>query len=159
MQDSMADGKTAVVRMTLTTVGSDYVSPRISRISPHLPISPHLSPYLPISPQVGNDYMGVAPDKRLDLCLFYLSSSKEWEAQLPQDTRDQLAKGDDGPFAGFPHFGSFLPNPIVSCGAGGECCGLKGGLTSLTNEQTNLLAGLTDWAVMKNKELLADMFE
>jgi len=108
---------------------------------------------------VGNDYMGVAPDKRLDLCLFYLSSSKEWEAQLPQDTRDQLAKGDDGPFAGFPHFGSFLPNPIVSCGAGGECCGLKGGLTSLTNEQTNLLAGLTDWAVMKNKELLADMFE
>jgi len=127
MQDSMADGKTAVVRMTLTTVG--------------------------------NDYMGVAPGKRLDLCLFYLSSSKEWEAQLPQDTRDQLAKGDDGPFAGFPHFGSFLPNPIVSCGAGGECCGLKGGLTSLTNEQTNLLAGLTDWAVMKNKELLADMFE
>ena len=73
---------------------------------------------------------------------------------------DMLVEGSyDGPFAGFPHFGSFLPNPIVSCGAGGECCGLKGGLTSLTNEQTNLLAGLTDWAVMKNKELLADMFE
>jgi len=137
MQDNLAAGKTAVAREKLTTVE--------------------------------NAFSGIPAGHELDLCLFYLSSSPRFEAGLPADTRAELAKGEEGIFGSFPNYHTLLQNAILKLPStlqevwtaisNDEVDLIAQGLTSLLPEQVHLMAGLTSWAVMENRDLLADMFD
>jgi len=129
LQASMKAQKTAFARMTLTTVA--------------------------------NDWRKIPAGRQVDVAVFYLSPSEAFEAALPQRTLHELEVGHS--FTGFPHFLHQGQNPAVALDWGklwqwppGNP--VKAGLTSLTSQQANLLAGLTGWAVLENGAAIRDMF-
>jgi hypothetical protein len=93
---------------------------------------------------VQNDWWGVPAGQEAEVTFVYLGRLASWEAQLSEEMKavlvpagpdaDDLSKTvEDGPFRHFPHYPT------------------SGGL--LNAEQANVLADLTAWTVLQNKEL------
>ena len=78
---------------------------------------------LPVLP---NTWWGIQGGYDLDLVLIYLETCRDFEAQLPLETRKEIAKGDRGAFAHYPIYATTGQNE-------GDVCGL-------TQSQVNLLA-------------------
>ena len=55
-------------------------------------------------PVQSNSYFGVEGGWNVDLCVVYLDQSDIFLQSLPEKTRLELDKGEDGPFAHFPNY-------------------------------------------------------
>jgi hypothetical protein len=97
---------------------------------------------------VQNDWWGVPAGVEAEVTFVYLGRLTSWEAQLSEEMRPLLVPGgadaedlsktvQDGPFRHFPHYPT------------------SGGL--LNAQQANVLADLTAWTVLQNKELFERM--
>ncbi|OLP81860.1 hypothetical protein AK812_SmicGene37546 [Symbiodinium microadriaticum] len=82
----------------------------------------------------------VLPNKRwcikggftLELLLIHIDKVESFEQELPEETRAELEKGDEGSLRGFPFFHPWA---------------FAGHLAKLTNRQANLLAALAEHIV------------
>jgi len=129
LQASMKAQKTAFARMTLTTVA--------------------------------NDWRKIPAGRQVDVAMFYLTPSEVFEAALPAATLREIREGHS--FTGFPNYRKEGQNPLVSLDMSklwqwppGNP--VRSGLTRLTEQQVNLLAGLSGWAVLENGAAIRDMF-
>jgi hypothetical protein len=97
---------------------------------------------------VRNDWWGISEGQEAEVTFVYLGRLASWEAQLSEEMKpllvpagadaDDLSKTvADGPFRHFPHYPT---------GGGG-----------LNAQQANVLADLTAWTVLQNKELFQHM--
>ena len=97
---------------------------------------------------VQNDWWGVPAGLEVTVSFVYLGRLAAWEAQLSEEMKpllvpagaaaDDLSKTvEDGPFRHFPHYPT------------------SGGL--LNAEQANVLADLTAWTVLQNKEMFQSL--
>jgi hypothetical protein len=96
---------------------------------------------------VDNDWWGVKGGENVEITWVYLSKSEAFNSQLPEEVRVSVDTGDndpqvlppDGPFQGFPHFGT----------SGAD----------INAEQSNLLANYCGWIVKQNEELFRKALE
>lgn len=97
---------------------------------------------------VENVWWGIPAGLEVEVTFVYLGRLAAWEAQLPEEMKpllipagadaDDLSKTvSDGPFRHFPHYPT------------------SGGL--LNAQQANVLADLTAWTVLQNKEMFQHM--
>ncbi|CAE8593074.1 unnamed protein product [Polarella glacialis] len=86
-----------------------------------------------------NGKWGIEGGWTVTMAFVYLGSCSGFENQLPQQTRQEIAKGGSGAFANFPHFATVHQN--------------GNSFTSYTSSQVNLLASLAEYTVRENAEL------
>mmetsp|Transcript_37300 Transcript_37300/g.107756 ORF Transcript_37300/g.107756 Transcript_37300/m.107756 type:complete len:606 (+) Transcript_37300:92-1909(+) len=80
-----------------------------------------------------NTWWGLAGGNKVDILLFYLDSSSGFVEALPAETREEIAKGSDGMFSGFPVYKTTFQ--------------VEGEPTAYTMRQANLLAAYGEYAV------------
>ena len=80
-----------------------------------------------------NSFWNIDGDWEVEILWFYLENCDAFVEKLPEDTREEISKGDKGRFKNFPTYDTF-------------------GQDHLTNEQINLLQSFTEWQVMQNAD-------
>lgn len=91
-----------------------------------------------------NAWWGIDGGAAVEVCWCYNEHVERWACRLPPPVRSLLRAGQadrpDGPFARFPHYLTRGQNP--------------GALIQLTAAQANLLAHLSCWNVIQNRDTL-----
>ncbi|CAE7488334.1 unnamed protein product, partial [Symbiodinium sp. CCMP2456] len=87
-----------------------------------------------------NAWWGIKGGYEVELVLVYLDQCRDFEAQLPTETREQIAKGDQGAFANFPIYPVTRQN--------------EDDMIGLTPQQAHLLAAQAEYSVRENEALL-----
>ena len=91
-----------------------------------------------------NAWWGIDGEAEVEVCWCYNEHVERWACRLPPPVRNLLLAGQadrpDGPFARFPHYLTRGQNP--------------GALIQLTAAQANLLAHLSCWNVIQNRDTL-----
>jgi len=91
-----------------------------------------------------NAWWGIDGGAEVEVCWCYNEHVERWACRLPSSVRNLLRDGQadrpDGPFARFPHYLTRDQNP--------------GALIQLTAVQANLLAHLSCWNVIQNRDTL-----
>eukprot|EP00924_Labyrinthula_sp_SR-Ha-C_P014282 snap_masked-scaffold_20-processed-gene-0.29-mRNA-1 protein AED:0.42 eAED:0.42 QI:0/-1/0/1/-1/1/1/0/586 len=77
----------------------------------------------------------------VDICFIYNAHVHEFEKSLPEDTRAEIAKGEDGILENYPYFSTMFQNTA---------------LFSLQNEEVSLLSAQAEHTIKENKDLLVD---
>jgi len=80
-----------------------------------------------------NSWWGIEGGYEVEVLVVYLERSANFENALPEETREELAKGTDGVFGGYPAF-------TTSMGGG-------------TAPEYNLLAATAEYFVMQNRQV------
>jgi hypothetical protein len=97
---------------------------------------------------VANPFWAIEPGFKVNMTFVYLSRAVAWEALLPDEVRAHVVPAKQptnpastakkGPFKNFPHYSDV-------------------GQLELSLAQANLLADLTGWTVLQNKEIFAEL--
>lgn len=87
-----------------------------------------------------NSHWGITGGYDVEIVFVYNEQCQNFYNQLPEGTRQQIDQGFSGAFGNFPHYSTVHEDNEE--------------FTSLTNEQVNLLAAFSEYAVLTN----ADMF-
>jgi len=87
-----------------------------------------------------NSWWGISGGDEVEVVFFLLDACKEFEALLPNDTRQELGKGAAGMFNNFPQYKTTFQTADF---------------TALSASQANLLAAQTEYSVLKS----ADVFK
>ena len=90
-----------------------------------------------------NKYWGIRGGYDVTLVLIYLETVKDFEGQLPQETRQEIARGSEGAFANFPIYATTTQNGVDAL--------------DLTAAQVNLLAAQGEYSVMQNEDLMRQL--
>eukprot|EP00808_Paulinella_micropora_P005438 g18368.t1 len=86
-------------------------------------------------PIVPNSFWNIKGGNVVSFLWYYLDTAKNFEAQLPAETREQIVPiGGDGAFPGFPIYKLTNTNSCPTC------------VYQLNTDQTNLLAAQSQWA-------------
>lgn len=88
-----------------------------------------------------NDWWGVQEGSGVQILFVFNERCGEFIDKLPQETKDELARGSWGSFSRFPRYWPVLQN--------------AGEATGLTPSQTNLLAAHADYVVLREKDAFA----
>jgi len=91
-----------------------------------------------------NAWWGIPGGNTVDLAIFWLDESTEFEGMLPEDTQKALGAGPAGGLEDFPNFRTCFQNPPD--------------LTALTARQVNLLAAQTEYSILENREVFQGLF-
>lgn len=95
---------------------------------------------------MSNTWWGISGGFEVDVLLIFLQSASKFEASLPDDTKAELAKKEDGAFANFPIYSTLGQN------------GVSPNYLGLTACQVNLLAAQGEHSVTLNTDLFRDFF-
>jgi len=91
-----------------------------------------------------NERWGLRGDFDVEVLFVMLAESQAFLNTLPDETQAELAKGQAGPFGGFPNFKTIFQNSD---------------LTALSRVQVNLLAAFADYTVKSSAELFDSMLQ
>jgi len=91
-----------------------------------------------------NTWWGISGGWEVEFVILYLATSTNFESQLPEDTQQEIAKGDKGAFAHYPIYATEMEN-----GAGDSL--------GLTTAQVNLLAAQGEYSVQTNAQMFIDL--
>mmetsp|Transcript_29464 Transcript_29464/g.67871 ORF Transcript_29464/g.67871 Transcript_29464/m.67871 type:complete len:555 (-) Transcript_29464:95-1759(-) len=94
-------------------------------------------------PVMKNAWWGIEGDSEVEFIVVYLAKSTNFESELPQDTQDELGKGDSGKLANYPLYKTEMQNGV------GDAIGY-------TPAQVNLLAAQGEYSVTSNTTLFLD---
>lgn len=86
-----------------------------------------------------NTWWGISGGFTVNILLVYLEHAANFNEALPQETRNEIDKGQTGMFANFPIYNTLLQNFPEA--------------TSYTMAQVNLLSAFGEYAVLHNKAL------
>lgn len=96
-----------------------------------------------------NKWWGIPSGWQVDLLIYYNDVCRDFEALLPKDTQNEIAKGRNhgrvGELVDYPLYKTVFQNAAEG--------------TALTEAQTNLLAAQVEYAVKQNSELFQTIFE
>ena len=96
-----------------------------------------------------NEWWGIDGGAEVTVCWCYNDYVERWVRRLPDPVQRLVREGQSpdprGPFAHFPHYLTRAQNP--------------GTLIRLTPAQVNLLAHLSCWNVLENRDALGDVFD
>jgi len=87
-----------------------------------------------------NAWWGIKGGYEVELVLVYLDQCRDFEAQLPTEMREEIAKEDQGAFANFPIYPVTRQN--------------EDDMIGLTPQQAHLLAAQAEYSVRENEALL-----
>lgn len=80
-----------------------------------------------------NTFWNIEGGWDVEILWFYLENCDAFVELLPEETREEISKGEKGKFKNFPCYDTFSQD-------------------HLTNEQINLLQAFTEWQVMENAD-------
>ncbi|CAK9080133.1 Uncharacterized protein SCF082_LOCUS38220 [Durusdinium trenchii] len=92
-----------------------------------------------------NSYWGIRGDYQVSFVLIYLDECAEFQQQLPQEVRDEIAKGPNGMLENYPIYKTTGNN--------------KEDMLGLNTAQVNLLAAQGEYAVRQNAHLFRELRE